>query len=166
MAFLNGPKAHPSSCIVGTMYFLGVKQSLVSSTEVTNGFELYLPFPSVPAMAFHGVTFTLLLYILKSYNFPCCIKLSVSDRSMKETHYIDKRQSTEKRKCMSTVYVMVCLWLTARLLKFSSLPQKLSLYTGGFNSIILETVRKILLFSLTTWPCCVAHVYSASFRDC
>jgi len=56
MAFLNGPKAHPASCMVGTMSFLGVKQPwhsadlpLLSNTEVTNGLELYLPLPSVSA---------------------------------------------------------------------------------------------------------------------
>jgi len=56
VAFLNGPKANPASCIVGTVSFLGVKQPghgadllLLSNTEVTNGLELYLPLPYVTA---------------------------------------------------------------------------------------------------------------------
>jgi len=56
MAFLNGLKAHPASYTVGTMSFMGVKQPghgadlpLLSNTEVTNGFKLYLLLPSVSA---------------------------------------------------------------------------------------------------------------------
>jgi len=52
MAFLNGPKAHPATCIVGTMSFLGVNQPghgadlpLLSNTEVTNGLGGAIPPP-------------------------------------------------------------------------------------------------------------------------
>jgi hypothetical protein len=37
----------------------GADNPLPSSTKVTNGLELYLYLPSVPALVFHGVTFPL-----------------------------------------------------------------------------------------------------------
>lgn len=69
----TGPEAHPMFCTMCTGSFLGVNQPergaghlLSSSAEVENGLELFHHLHSVPAPAYHGVTFTFAFHSVRT----------------------------------------------------------------------------------------------------
>jgi hypothetical protein len=84
----TGPEAHPMFCTMCTGSFLGVNQPergaghlLSSSAEVENGLELYHRLHSVPAPAYHGVTFTFAFHSVRTLYFN-------EERIRKKVHFL------------------------------------------------------------------------------